>query len=642
MACAGAALLAKVEVVGAGANSERGRADKCCADWPSSHAGSQPVPLYGVRVSGGYLGRRIERNLQSVLLGLETRITKPFKARAAGEPVVELRNSADSDVYKWLEGASYVFVRTGDAELKKAMDRVADVIIQCQQDDGYINTQLPPDQRFFKRRRHDLYIAGHFFEAAVAHHRATGERNMLDAAQRWADFLIAEYEKGNNYFKKSNAGPHNEYELGLLRLYRETGQRKYLAFGMTLAEDLNDIGPKVADVRAGGDLHAVRVGYMLTGRAGFGLETGDEDWLRYLPDLLDELVETRMYVTGGMGSRRERISEEPYDLPQAPNHELGEIAETCGSIAMAMFCWRMHAIAGDSRYFDVIETIVYNHVLGAAAFDCLGTFYYNPMRVVGDQSQMTNARHRPATARRMLPELHGTSCCITNLWRFLGALPEYIFSYDRHGVFVNLYTSGAMNHTLEDGRQVALSVETDYPHAGDVRIRFEREGTVRFKLRPRIPGWCEEATAEWPGQKARAVGRGEYLEIDRTWTKGDTVRLRLEMPVRMILPDERIEANAGQVVFGRGPILFCLEKEDVPFPVKEAKVAIGKGEVESRVKTTWHPETLDGIHMLHVPGRVDGEDVQLRLVPWSVRANRSEDSRWVIFLPLANPAGHTK
>ena len=194
------------------------------------------------------------------------------------------------------------------------------------------------------------------------------------------------------------------------------------------------------------------------------METGSEEMLRHLPGLWDELVDTRMYVTGAIGSHGEQISQEPYDLPHTRDNPNRSMGETCASVAMIMFSWRMHAITGDSRYFDVIENTLFNHYLGAIALNGLGTFYYNPMRVVGDQSKKTDHWHRPATARCMLPEVNRTSCCMPNCWRFLGALPEYIFSYDEKGLLVNLYTSASVRHVLTDGREIDLSVDTQYPH----------------------------------------------------------------------------------------------------------------------------------------------------------------------------------
>ena len=606
------------------------------ADWPLRYAKSCPVPLTKAKAHG-YLGRRIDQNTDSILLALESPIPKGFEAVVNGTNPPAYRLAADSDLYKWLEGACYVFARTGNTNIKKELDRIIGLILQVQQEDGYINTQARKE-RWDPDVKHDLYIAGHFFEAAVAHFRATGEQHLLNAACSWADYLISEYGKGNPYYETTALKEHSEYELGLLRLYRATGDKKYLDFSITLTKALCQVGPKVADVKAGGELHAVRVGYLLAGMADLYLETGDQEMLQHLHGLWDELVNTRMYVTGAIGSHGEQISKEPYDLPQVGrDHPDRHMGETCASVAMIMFSWRMHAITSESRYFDVIENTLYNHYFGAIALNGLGTFYYNPMRVVGDQSMRTDHGHRPATARCMLPQINRTACCPSNMWRFFGAMPEYLFSYDEVGLFINLYTSSTVSHTLADGTQITLSIDTEYPHQEDVAVHFDSEQPAQFTLRLRIPGWCKDATAGWPGQNKRTVEAGQYLTIDRVWKRGDTVRLRFDMPVRIIPPHPQVEANAGQVVFARGPVLFCLEKEDVDFPVEKATVAVESEEgIRAQVKVDWHPDLLDGIHVLTVPGLVEGNAIDLKLVPWSVRANRSDNSRWVIFLPLVS------
>jgi len=220
-----------------------------------------------------------------------------------------------------------------------------------------------------------------------------------------------------------------------------------------------------------------------------------------------------------------------------------------------------------------------------------------------------------------------------NLWRFFGALPEYVFSYDKDGVLVNLYTSSTVDHTLADGRRVTLIVETDYPKSGNIKVRFDGERPVSFNLRLRIPGWCKSATAQWPGQEEKPVQSEGYLSVSRKWEKGDTLDLKLDMPVRMILPNPNIPTHAGQVVFGRGPLLFCLEKEDVDFQVGKASINIRPEDVQNSVAVKWHPDLLEGIHMLSMPGKVDGKAVELKLVPWQVRANRSENSRWMLYIP---------
>jgi len=624
------------------------------ADWPGDRAVCRPVPMAHVEVSG-FLGARIDRNLDSVLKGLDSPIPKGFEARAKGEDLPEECNrlAADSDLYKWLEGACYVYARTKNQELRKEVDRIADLILKCQKEDGYINTQVPPKERFDLKVNHDLYIAGHFFEASVAHYRATGERRLLDAACRWADYLIGEYEKHNPYYRRVGEKEHSEYELGFLRLARATGKKEYVDFAITLAK-MCRLGPNVADVRAGGGLHAVRVGYLLAGCSDLFLETGREDLFRYVPGLWDEIANTRLYVTGGMGAR-EYISRKPYELPQCTDERDRDIAETCGSVAMMMFSWRMHSISGKSRCFDAIENILYNHYLGAIAADNLGTFYYNPLRVVGDQSGDTDAGG-PKTTRTMLPEMHRTACCITNSWRFFGALPEYVFSYDEKGLYINLYTSSRVRQELPNGAKVALAIETEYPCDGKIAVRFEGEKPAEFSLHLRIPVWCFRAKASCAGVDRQVVGGGDYLTLERKWQPGDEVELVLDMPVRMVFSDPRIEANSGQVALARGPLVYCLENVDNDFPVEQACLSLRPEDIEDRVQVEWKEDVLGGLNMLHVPGTIapteqqkenmqpyftPGQPVRLTLVPFYARANRGSDNRWVTLLPLVQGMGKT-
>jgi len=608
------------------------------ARWPDARARCVPASLKEVEI-GGFLGERIDQNLDSVMAGLDSAIPRGFEARARGEdpPPETRRLAADSDLYKWLEGASYVFARTEDERLGLEIDRIADLILKCQQEDGYINTQVPPKSRFDPKVNHDLYIAGHFFEAAVAHARATGRKDLLDAACRWADYLISEYERGNPYYETVGSREHPEYELGFLRLGRAAKRPEYVEMACALARCAT-VGPMVRDIHAGaGKLHAVRTGYLLTGMAELYLETGEEDMVEHLSSLWKEIRSTRTYVTGAVGSHGERISETPFDLP--PSRE-GEdhrhLGETCACVSMIMFAWRMHAITGESECFDAIERALYNHYLGAISLDNLGNFYYNPLHVVGDLSRKTDHGHRPLCARCRLPEIHSTACCMPNAWRFFGALPEYVFSCDSDGIFVNLYTLSTIRHTLPDGRLVHLSIDTQYPWEGTVRFRFLGKQPTSFCLRLRIPEWCHEAT--WTADSAgpEALPGGRYKSVERTWEPGETSTLSLPMAPRVIVPDPRNKAVSNTAVLARGPMVYCLEKEDVEEPVETASVSLSPERLRSAIQEEWQGDLLGGIYTLQVPGNIGtpSRPAQLKMIPFYTRANRSQDSRWIVFLPL--------
>jgi uncharacterized protein len=615
------------------------------ADWPCKYAMVMPIPLQDVTVAG-FLGQRIDANTQSILAGLESPIPRRFEARYDGyEPPPETeRLAADSDLYKWLEGASYVYARTGDINIKSEIDRIVTLIIYCQDDDGYINTQIPPNTRFDNRINHDLYTAGHLFEAAVAHYYGTREIILIDAAQKFADYLVIEYEIGNPYFATIGEKEHSEYELGLLRLSRATGDVRYLNLALSLAGK-NRIGPKVTDIHSGtGDgLHAVRVGYFLAGLADLYMETGRDDLYKHLPDLWEELVATRMYLTGGIGIR-EHISRAAYYLPHNLDNPYRDVAETCASVAMMMFSWRMHAITGHSRYFDIIEKILYNHLLGAVELDHLGTFYYNPLRLVGDISGRTD-HGGPKSYRLRLPNINRTSCCITNTWRFFGALPEYVFSYDEQGLFINLYTESQIETILPSGKEVNLSVDTRYPHNGHIEITINNNAPTFFTLHLRIPEWVTHAGIKI-GNEYHTPDSGTYFTISRLWNPGDLVTMTVDMPVRVVYSDTKIEANRGQVAIARGPLVYCLENYDVDFPVENARLDIGPGEVNQKIETIWAENLFGGVFLLNVSGWIENADKHTLtpfntpyldrtwiMIPYYARASRSHDNRWVTLMP---------
>lgn len=617
-------------------------------NWPVTRAKLRPIPLTQVKVAG-FLGERIDRNnRESILAGRESVLLVRYEAMARGEPDPGADKLApDTDAFKWLEAVAYAARYQDDsADLQGLLEQFVSLIQAHQQPDGFLNTQVPGRMtRLDRVTWHDLYWAGHFFEAAIAHKDLTGKTHMLDGACRWANYLISECANKNTYFDGIGEREHPEIELALVRLYRSTGDRRYLDFAVTIAEKYHVV-PNVADLRCGvGDLHAVRVGYLLTAYAELYLETGEERFVSPLKRIWDEMVTTRLYITGGVGGGecKEIIPLLPHLLPQE-----GSIAETCASIAMIFFSWRMHAISGESRYFDVIETIVYNHFLGALSLDQLGIAYYNGLRAL-DPRQTRSHRVR-------LPEVHDCSCCFPNAWRFLAQLPEYIFSRDGDGVFVNLYTTATAECGLESGARFKLHMQTDYPHDGKVMVRVESDQPVRFALRLRVPQWCSGASVRVGGsESADSLQPGTYCSVDREWHSGDTVELNLPMQPVVLTSTAKIAANLGQVAFRRGPIVYCFEADDTAeLDLARVAVHLPADNPQGAVREEWRQELLGGVHVLYVPagrlppGPKDDRLLyaelpasdrpvpkgEIMLIPFYARGNRSESGGWTTFVPL--------
>lgn len=610
------------------------------ADWPTDHAQVRPVALSTVSL-GGFLGGWVARNNgPSLLAGLDSPVFRSYEADARGggwRGDYRRRGAADSDLYKWLEAACYALA-SGYEELRASIERVVEVILAAQAPAGFVHTNRSRHEGLDPRARNELYIAGHLFEAAVAHHRATGEDALLDAARRWAEYLHAGFAAGHPYFDDVPANEHPEAELALVRLARATGEARYLDFAAALAGRAT-VSEHVADLRCGPhDRHAVCTLYLLSAWAELFLETGDERWRAPLEPLLGELERTRLYVHGGLGLE-EIIPANPWHLPQA-----GSVAETCAAVALMQFARRMHAITGASDCFDLIERVLMNVFLGSLSADGLAILYFSPLRQLhpGDEG-----RQDLPGARTRLPALHRTSCCFPNAWRMLAALPEYVFASTPDGLQVNLLADAACRAEVA-GVPVRLRMHTAYPADGRVEIAVDPERAVRFRLELRVPGWCERARVTIAGGVPTSVPGGGYYVLDRTWAAGDTVTLELPLAPVALASRPEITANTGQVALMRGPVLYCLEKQDagglplerlaITPEVEEAPLPAGlevagglPGLVLEARELSW---PADGPAYAPSSIRGLGRSQAVTLVPWLARANR-ESRRWRALLPVA-------
>jgi DUF1680 family protein len=560
-----------------------------------------PVPFTQVRVADAFWLPRIETNRAVTLPFLfkkneETGRLDNF-AIAGGLMKGRYRGERynDTDVYKPIEGASYSLMVHPDPELGRALDAMIVKIAAAQEPDGYLFTArtcdpshpqpgIGPERWVEETVSHELYNAGHLYEAAVAHYLATGKRSLLDVAIKNADLVAATFGPD----KRHGFPGHQEIELALVKLYRVTGDEKYLALAryfldqrgreVTLTqyppgsrfsiynqpEQIQAHKPVLEQDEAVG--HAVRLTYMAAGMADIAAISGDKAYLGAVCRLWRNVVEKKMYLTGGVGSRhdRERFGEN-YELPNLTGY-----LETCASIGMAFWNQRMFLLTGDARYVDVMEKVVYNGVLSGVSLDGRAFFYANPLESDG------KFRFNQGLLGRA--PFFETACCPGNISRFIPSFPGYVYAVKNDSLYVNLFVQGEGTADV-GGRKVRVRQETRYPWDGTVKITVEPDGKAAWTLLVRIPGWARGEAV--PGDLYRFIDdpkgkpslrvngktvaitldRG-FARIRREWKMGDVIELALPMPVRRVVANDAVKDDAGKVALVRGPLVYCAEWPD--------------------------------------------------------------------------------
>ena len=427
----------------------------------------------------------------------------------------------DSDVHKLVEAASYTLCTHPNPQWESELDEVIDTIAKSQQADGYLNsyfTLVEPEKRWQNLgMMHELYCAGHLFEAGVAHYQATGKQKLLDVACRFADLIDNTFGHG----KRDGLPGHQGIELALVKLARVTGEARYMSlaeyFVTTRGQAPHVFEKELENPDLPGGLgayqhhytrdgkyegtysqahkplkeqtecvgHAVRAMYLYAGAADIALETGDTDISNAL-NALWENVEKRLYVTGGVGpSGHNEGFTQDYELPN-----FSAYAETCASIGLIFWAHRMFLLKGESRFVDVLETALYNGALSGVSLDGTGFFYQNPLASRG-------GRERHAW--------FGCACCPPNIARLLGSLGQYIYAQSEKDLWVNLYVGGTASATVAENVSLKLTQETDYPWSGDVKITVVPEKPVKFALNLRIPGWCDNFDVNINGEAYNAT-----------------------------------------------------------------------------------------------------------------------------------------
>jgi DUF1680 family protein len=578
----------------------------------SPFAKLRPVPLDAVEIADTFWAPRQRRNREASLpsqyrlLWDTGRIDNLLRAAGERDGAFQGRVFNDSDVYKWLEAASWSLATHPDPELRAMVDEIVPIIAAAQRPDGYLNSYYARDhaaERWTDFDQHEMYCAGHLFQAAVAHHRATGSPALLDVATRFADHLDTVFGPESAGKQVATDG-HPEVEMALVELARETGERRYLdlarffldvrghgilgdAFGRFGPEYHQDHQPfRELDEIVG---HAVRAVYLNAGAADISAETGEPALLQTLHRLWQSMTARKMYVSGGIGSRYEGESfGEDYELPNALAY-----TETCAAIGSLMWNWRMLLIEGDPRYADLIELTLYNAILPGISLDGETYFYQNPLADEGSHRRQA---------------WFGTACCPPNVARTLASLGGYLYAVAGDQIVVHQYVAGSARITLDDSREVALQLRTHYPWDGDIALAVDGEGD--FALMLRVPAWCNDgATLTINGEPVPAsLTPGAYAEVRRTWRPGDTVQLSLPMPARRIASHPAVEENTDRVALMRGPLLYCVEQSDNP-GVDLRAVAIPE---EAAIRAIDRPNLLGGVVALEIDAALQPADA-----PWS-------------------------
>jgi len=575
----------------------------------------KPVLLTDVQVDAdSFWGMRIAINREKTLphslrMCAETGRLENFAA-AAGHPAGAFRGKFpfdDSDVYKVLEGAAHVYATGHDSKLDAQMDAIIAQIVAAQRADGYLDTWYTVkeslEHRWTKEQdMHETYCAGHLIEAAVAHFNATGKRSLLDVAIKFANHIDATFGPG----RKHDAPGHEEIELALVKLYEVTKDDRYLRLAQFFLEQRGhtdgrathkDYDQDHLPVREQTEIvgHAVRAMYLFSGMIDVACASGDMTLLEPMDSLWHDVIDRKMYVTGGIGpSAKNEGFTHPFDLPNESAY-----CETCASIGMAMWNQRLALLHGDPKYADIVEREMYNGILAGVSLDGEKFFYVNPLASKGNH-------HRQSW--------FDCACCPPNLLRFIASIGQYAYATRGESIYVNQYIAG--NAKIGE---VSFAVETEYPWDENVLLTIRSKDVKKFALHLRVPGWCEGAAVAVNGKQITALTRNlGYIVLDREWRKGDTVELNLPMPVRRVHADPRVTADVGRVALARGPIIYCLESADNPGGVQQLLPPDAKLEPEQRA------DLLGGVTVIKSPA--------LTAIPYYAWDNRSPGEMvvWIV------------
>ena len=662
----------------------------------SKYAVATSTPLSSVKWTGGFWGERFD-----VFSGTSvTSMWETWKSDkghgwnnfliAAGEKKGKRHGPPfhDGDMYKWLESMCAVYAVNKDPEIGKIMDRFIELIQKSQRPDGYLHTPViiaemnkaqeakeeakenatigtkvgtGKDGAFGNRLNFETYNLGHLITAGIMHKRATGKTTLFNCAVKAADFLYDFYKRASDELARNAICP--SHYMAIAEMYRETKAPKYLELSQKLidirgkvengTDDNQDRIPFRDQYKAMG--HSVRANYLYAGVADLYLESGEEQLMKNLNSIWEDIVTRKMYITGACGALYDGTSPDgtdytpdnvqkvhqsygrPYQLPQSTAHN-----ETCANIGNLFFNWRMFSATGEAKYTDIVENCLYNSILSGISLDGKKYFYTNPLRISKDL---------PYTLRwpKERTEYISCFCCPPNTLRTLCEAQNYAYSIEKGGIYVNLYGDNTLDTKIDGIGDIMLKQETDYPWDGAVKITIDKlKGKKQFEVKLRVPEWCTEgATILVNGQETGVEAKaGTYATVSRTWKKGDVLSINMPMRTRFVEANPLVEESRGQVAVQRGPIVYCLESNDlggasiddiaIPLDAKftpvettidGSRIMALEGEVVNRSEASWKGT-------LYREATTKKNMQKVRLIPYYAWGNRGK-GEMTVWIPVA-------
>jgi len=519
----------------------------------------------------------------------------------------------DSDIYKWLEAVAWELGKEPDKELSSMADQAIALITAAQRPDGYINSYVQT-REFYEPwidldNGHELYCAGHLFQAAVAFERALGDDRLLNIACRFADHICSVF--GTD--KRHGACGHPVVEMALVELFRVTGESRYLELakffidqrGQNEMKGHRSYGPEYHQdhvqvrqvVEAAG--HAVRQLYLASGVTDLFLETGEQALFDAMQRLSKDIIETKLYITGGLGARFDGESfGDPFELPTDQCY-----CETCAAIASLMWNWRMLLASGEGQYADQMERALYNNILASPALDGQHYFYINPL-MLRDAKYLRLSTDLPPSEvfiPDQRPEWHDCACCPPNVMRLFSSLSHYLATLDAKGVQIHHFAPADIECDLTNGQHIKLNLITEYPWQGLIKLRVMESGNSAWALSIRIPEWSKNPILSINGKIVSELRQEKgYLVLERVWQAEDMIELELEMDAIFIASNPRIDATRGCLAIQRGPIVYCLEDRDQEVKGQLLDVEIDKNQP---LVTIWDSDLLDGVMVVEAGGQ---------------------------------------